>query len=97
MWEAVRPAWAAMSRKMGTGAASLGADFFSMCAGGIFAGGPIGPCVALWGESKPVQAIHRMAVCPVRMQSDCSAAQDLHDGIITWDIETNIRWTRFPT
>src|ERR1700687_6188369 len=74
MCEAVRPAWAAMSRKMGTGAVGLGAgDFFSVRAGGILAAGPVGPWGALWADSRPVKTIHKIIICPARMHSDCSA------------------------
>src|ERR1700675_113984 len=74
MWEAVRPAWAAMSRKIGTGAVSLSAGaFFSVRAGGILAAGPVGPWGALWADSRPVKAIHKIIICPARMHSDCSA------------------------
>src|ERR1700730_13465125 len=74
MWAAVRPAWAAMSRKMGTGAVGLDAgDFFSMRAGGTFAAGCSGPWGVLWADSRPVKAIHKIIICPARMHSDCSA------------------------
>ena len=74
MWEEVRPDWAAMSRKMGTGAVSLGAgDFFSMRAGGILAAGPVRPWGALWADRRPVKAIHKIIICPARMHCDCSA------------------------
>src|ERR1700726_3375570 len=74
MWEAVRPAWAAMSRKIGTGAVSLGAgDFFSVRAGGILAAGAARPWGALWADSRPVKAIHKIIIWPARMHSDCSA------------------------
>src|ERR1700704_1151172 len=74
MWEEVRPDWAAMSRKMGTGAVGLVAgDFFSVRAGGILAAGPVSPWGALWGDSRPVKAIHKIIICPARMHSDCSA------------------------
>src|SRR5260370_40751427 len=76
MWEDVRPDWAAMSRKMGTGAVSLGAgDFFSLRAGGILAAGPVGlgPWGARRADNRPVKAIHKIIICPARMHSDCSA------------------------
>src|SRR6266851_3576225 len=82
MWEVVRPAWAAMSRKTGTGVVSLGAgDFFAMRAGGIFAGGPIGPNDEVWAESKPVRTPAKnndtIVIWSARMQSDCSAGHGL--------------------
>src|ERR1700716_596198 len=74
MWEAVRPDCAAMSRKMGTGAVGLLAgDFFSVRAGGILATGSVRPWGALWADSRPVKAIHKIIICPARMHSDCSA------------------------
>src|SRR6267378_2364958 len=74
MWEEVRPDWAAMSRKMGTGSVTLRAgDFFSVGAGGSFAAGPVGPWGVLWADSRPVKAIHKIIICPARMHSDCSA------------------------
>src|SRR4029077_594898 len=74
MWEAVRPDWAAMSRKMGTGAEGLGAgDFVSIRRDGTFAAGPVGPWGALWAGRRPVKAIHKIIICPARMHSDCSA------------------------
>src|SRR5438105_11031441 len=74
MWEEVRPDWAAMSRKLGTGAVSLGAgDFFSVRAGEPFAAGCIGRCGAIWAESRPLKAIHKIIICPARMHCDCSA------------------------
>src|SRR6267378_2268816 len=74
MWEEVRPDWAAMSRKMGTGSVTLRAgDFFSVGAGGSFAAGPVGPWGVLWADSRPVKAIHKIIICPTLMQSDCSA------------------------
>src|SRR5450755_2886880 len=76
MWEALRPARAAMSRNTGTGAVSLGPDnFFFAREGGIFETGPIGPCGAT--ESKPPKAImknnSKLVIGPARMQSDCIA------------------------
>src|SRR4029077_10135709 len=74
MWEAVRPDWAAMSRKMGTGAEGLGAgDFVSIRRDGTFAAGPVGLWGALWADSRPVKAIPKIIICPTRMHSDCSA------------------------
>src|SRR3977135_1404667 len=74
MWGEVKPDWAAMSRKMGTGSVSLGAgDFFSVRAGGILAAGPVRPWGALWADSRPVKAIHKIIICPARMHCDCSA------------------------
>src|ERR1700675_5007663 len=59
---------------MGTGAVSLRAgDFFSLGAGGSFAAGPVGPWGALWADSRPVKAIHKIIIWPARMHSDCSA------------------------
>src|SRR5450631_1174420 len=72
-----------MSRKMGTGAVSFGAgDSFSIRAGGIFAGEPIGPRGAVWADSRPVKAIHKIAIWPARMQSDCSAISRQADSSI---------------
>src|SRR5271166_2503445 len=89
MWEAVRPAWAAMSRKTGTGVVSLGAGdffFFSMRTGGIFVGGAIGPCAGVWVESNLAQAIvknnDRMVIRPACMQCDCSADHGSSRGIM---------------
>src|SRR5260370_36451932 len=63
-----------MSRKIGTGAVSLGAvDFFSARAGGLFVAAPIEPCWAVWADSRPVKAINEIVICPARMQCDCSA------------------------
>src|ERR1700675_3218126 len=59
---------------MGTGAVSLRAgDFFSLGAGGSFAAGPAAPWGALWADSRPVKAIHKIIIFPARMHSDCSA------------------------
>src|SRR5258706_4774798 len=76
MCEAVSPASAAISRKMGTVAVSLVAGvFFSACASRNLAEGSTGTCESVWAVSKPVKTIDTIVIRPVRMQSDCNAGQ----------------------
>lgn len=86
MWEAVKPAWAAMSRKMGTG--SVGpvvvdltrADFFAALGDAIFVVGALEFCalgfwLAACANSKLTANEIRLRVRAADMKCDCTASQ----------------------
>ena len=85
MWEAVRPDWAAMSRKMGTGSVDLtavdlavdwnGADFVAAPRGAIFAAGPPGFWAITCANSKLTASEIRLRVRAAGMKCDCTASR----------------------
>lgn len=85
MWEAVKPAWAAMSRKMGTGLVGLlvvrwivadwtRADFFAAPGGAIFVAGALGFWLAACANSKLTANEIRLSVRAADMKCDCTAS-----------------------